>query len=98
MEGDFRVISGVRWRAVLVGVWSRLGGEMGVVRMEMEALASDGMKEEEKLNFFRGRGGELGGFSCSQGSLSWTTKKTVKEEIEAGFKRGAGMERACSGF
>ena len=78
----------VEWKGGLLGLWVRLRGEMGVIRMEMEALVSDGMKEEEKLSFFRGRGGELGGFSCSQGSLSCTTKKAVKEEIAGGFNRG----------
>ena len=34
----------------MLGVWSRLAGEMGVVRMEMAALVSDGMKEEEELS------------------------------------------------
>ena len=62
----------------MLGVWSRLGGEMGVVRMEMEALVSDGMKEEEELSFCRGKEGELGALSCSQGSLSWTMKKGVE--------------------
>ena len=59
--------------------------------MEMEALVSNGVKEEEELSFFRGRGGELGGFSCSQGSLSWRTKKGNEGGEEVRFYQGIRM-------
>ena len=73
----------------MLGVWSRLGGGMGVVLLGGMGAVSDGMEEEEELSFCRGKEGELGALSCSQGSLSWTTKKAVKEEIAGVFNRGS---------
>ena len=49
----------------------------------------DGIKEEEEVYFFRRRGGELGGFSCSQGALSLRDQKGDEEGVKCWFYAGA---------
>ena len=46
--GDFRGGLAVERKAEMLEVWSRLGGELEVILLRMEALVSDGKEEEEE--------------------------------------------------
>ena len=50
-SGGYRVILGMEGRAIMLDGRVRLGGELGVIWMELEALVSVGRKRRE--NWFR---------------------------------------------
>ena len=59
---------------MLLEVWVRLGVELGVIWMELEALDCSGMKRRKRSDFGRGRRREVGALLLSRCSLSHVTK------------------------
>ena len=48
LRGGFRGVLAVEWWAEVVVVWSRLGGELGVVLLRMEALVQVERKRRKR--------------------------------------------------
>ena len=86
-NGSVGVISGDDWLwnggAVMLGFWVRLGEELGVVWMELEAL--DQMEwKRRKMSEFAEEEGEDWGLSSALDALSQDDQKKVLEGGDSG--------------